>query len=135
MGRCGRHIIFHDHFHRLWNRYIDGLFHDALGDVLLQACSRAKQRARWCEPTMPESSTSLQRRPANRASARCLCSRLCAAVRACETMVPSCDLCANGKFEKLRLVWSVCVGVVCVVCVVQMIKNTPCLSRVVPTCS
>ena len=45
MSRCGRHIIFLNHFHGLWNRYIDGLFRDALGGVLLQACSRATTRA------------------------------------------------------------------------------------------
>ena len=41
----------------------------------------------------------------------CKGSRLCAAVRACGTMVPSCDFCANGKIEKLRLC-----GEWCVVC-------------------
>ena len=83
MDKCGRDITLHDPFHRLWNRYIDGLIHDALGivllldvvllhdvvdgllhdalgDSLLHVCPRAQQRMRWCEPSMPEFGTELR---------------------------------------------------------------------------
>ena len=74
---------FVEQVHRRPAWVVDCLLHEALGDSLLQVCHHAHERVRWCEPLW-RSSTSLQRRPAMRASARRLCSRLCAAVRACE---------------------------------------------------
>ena len=85
---------------------VDGLLHDALGDSLLQVCHHAHERVRWCKPPRPEF-----HHPAEAPSEPILGSGSLSASflaeRRCETIVPSCDFCANGKFEKLRL---------CVVC-------------------